>query len=95
MSPLAVLTGIIFGSAVTIVTGLAMVLVVFLTMSGEQPALAREYGSLLKSFFLFLALAFVAGYAFVGVLRQRRWWWLAQAATWLVVVALAAYYWPK
>ena len=45
----------------TIVTGLAMVIVVFLTMSSAQPALARESGSLLKSFFLFLGLPFVSG----------------------------------
>jgi len=95
MSPLAVLTGIILGSAVTIVIGLAMVLVVFLVMAGEQPALAREFGPLLKSFFLFLALAFAAGYAFVGTLRQKRWLWLAQAATWLVIAALAVHYWPR
>jgi len=95
MSPLAVLTGIILGSAVTIVIGLAMVLVVFLIMSGEQPALAREYFPLLKSFFLFLGLAFVSGYAFIGILRQKRWRWAAQAGTWLVIAVLAAYYWPK
>lgn len=95
MSPLAVLTGIILGSAVTIVIGLAMVLVVFMVMAGEQPSLGREYGSLLTSFFLFLGLAFVSGYAFVGTLRQTRWLWLAQAGTWLVIAALAAYYWPK
>jgi hypothetical protein len=95
MSPLAVLTGIILGSAVTIVIGLAMVLVVFLIMAGEQPALAREYGPLLKAFFLFLGLAFVSGYAFVGTLRQRRWLWLAQAGTWAVIALIAAGYWPK
>ena len=95
MSPLAVLTGIILGSAVTIVIGLAMVLVVFLVMAGEQPALAREFSPLLKSFFLFLGLAFVAGYAFVGTLRQRPWLWLAQGATWLMLAVLAAHYWPR
>jgi O-antigen/teichoic acid export membrane protein len=95
MSPLAVLTGIILGSAVTIVIGLGMVLVVFLIMGGEQPTLAREYFPLLKSFFLFLGLAFVSGYAFIGTLRQKRWLWLAQGGTWLVIAVLAAYYWPK
>jgi len=94
MSPLAVLTGIIFGSAVTIVIGLAMVVVVFLAMSGEQPGLARETGPLLRSFLLFLALAFVSGYAFVGLLRQRPWRWVAQGGTWITIAALAAYYWP-
>ena len=94
MSPLAVLTGIILGSAVTIVLGLAMVIVVFLAMSGEQPALAREYPALLKSFLLFLGLAFASGYAFVATLRHRRWLWAAQTLTWITIAALIAYYWP-
>jgi len=95
VSPLAVLMGIIMGSAVTISIGLAMVLVVFLLMGSEYPALAREYGALLTSFGLFLALAFVSSYAFVAVLRQGRWRWHAQFATWLTVAILSFHYWPK
>jgi len=95
MSPLAVLTGIIMGSAVTITIGLAMVLVVFLSMRGEYAGFASEYGSLIKSFSLFLALSFVSSYAFIGVLRETRWRWWAQAATWAVVLAMVAHYWPQ
>jgi hypothetical protein len=95
MSPLAVLTGIIMGSAVTISIGLAMVLAVFLMMGGEYPALTREYGPLLSSFGLFLCLAFSASYAFVGVLRHTRWRWYAQGGTWLLMAGLAWHFWPK
>lgn len=95
MSPLAVLTGIILGSAVTITLGLAMVIVVFVSLSGDQPGLAREYGHLLASFGLFLALALVSGYAFVGTLKRPRWLWTAQGATWLAIGAIAWYYWPR
>ena len=95
MSPLAMLTGIILGSAVTITIGLAMVIVVFLSVSGDYPSLAREYGHLVRSFLLFLGLAFVSGYAFMGTLRQQRWLWLAQGGTWLTIVALGLYYWPR
>jgi len=95
VSPLAVLMGIIMGSAVTISIGLAMVLVVFLLMGGEYPTLTREYGALLTSFLLFLSLAFVSSAAFVGVLRTASWRWYAQGATWLTVAALAVHYWPK
>jgi hypothetical protein len=95
MSPLAVLTAIIMGSAVTITIGLALVIVVFLALSGEHPRLAREYWSLLRSFALFLALSLVAGYAFVGTLRRSRWLWAAQAATWLAVAVIGWYYWPR
>jgi hypothetical protein len=95
VSPLAVLMGIIMGSAVTISIGLAMVLVVFLMMGREYPTLTREYGALLSSFLLFLVLAFVSSTAFLGVLRSTRWRWYAQAATWLVVGVLALHYWPR
>jgi len=95
VSPLAVLMGIIMGSAVTISIGLAMVLVVFLLMGRDYPTLEREYGALLSSFLLFLALSFVSSSAFVGVLRTTPWRWYAQGATWLTVGILAAHYWPK
>jgi hypothetical protein len=94
MSPLAVLTAIIMGSAVTITIGLALVIVVFLALSGDHPRLAREYWSLLRSFALFLALSLVAGYAFVGTLRRSRWLRATQAATWLTLAVIGWYYWP-
>jgi hypothetical protein len=95
MSPLAVLTGIIMGSAVTATIGLAMVIIVFLTLTGEHPRLAEEHGVLLRSFGLFFGLALISGYAFVGTLRQRRWRWYAQAGTWLGIATMAWFYWPR
>lgn len=94
MSPLAVLTGIIMGSAVTISLGLAMVLVVFMILSGEHPRLTAEYGTLLRSFGLFFLLALCAAYAFVGQLRRHAWRWYAQSATWIAIAGIAVYYWP-
>jgi hypothetical protein len=95
MTPLAVLIGIIMGSAVTIAIGLAMVVVVFLSLGAEQPDLTREYGHLMASFSLFFVLSMISSYAFVGVLRERPWRWRAQAGMWLVVAGLVAYYWPR
>jgi hypothetical protein len=95
MTPLAVLMGIIMGSAVTITIGLALVLCVFLLMSHDYPSLVREYGPLLQSFFLFLALAFVSSYGFMGVLRERPWRGWAIAGTALNVAWLAWHYWPR
>jgi hypothetical protein len=94
MSPLAVFTGIIMGSAFTIALGLAMVLVVFLVLSGEHPRLAAEYGSLLRSFGLFFLLALSAACAFLGQIRSRPWRWYAQVATWVTIAGIALYYWP-
>ena len=95
MSPLAILTGIIMGSAITMTVGLAMVLIVFVVLAGEHPRLGIEAYRLLASFGLFLTLALVSSAAFWGVLRKRRWMWVAQAATWLAVVAIARFYWPR
>jgi hypothetical protein len=94
MSPLAVLTGIIMGSAVTITIGLAMVLVVFLSLAGEYSSFAREYGPMLTSFGLFLGLSFVSSYAFIATLWERRWKWWAQGGTWLTILLIAVHYWP-
>ena len=95
MSPIAVLTGIIMGSAVTITIGLAMVIVVFLSLGSEEPGLAREYGRLLVSFGRFFALALVSAYAFAATLKTSGRQWPLQAATWLSVAAIGWYYWPK
>ena len=95
MSPLAVLTGIIMGSAITMTLGLAMVLMVFVVLAGEHPRLGVEANRLLASFGLFLALAVVSSAAFWGVIKRRRWMWAAQAATWVAIIAIARFYWPR
>ena len=95
MSPLAVLTGIVMGSAVTITLGLAMVLAVFLILAGDYPRPALELRRLVESLALFLVLATVSGSAFWAVLFRRQWLWYAQAGMWLAVLGLGLYYWPK
>jgi O-antigen/teichoic acid export membrane protein len=95
MSPLAVLTGIIMGSAITMTVGLAMVLIVFVVLTGEHPRLGIEAYRLLASFGLFLTLALLSSAAFWAVLNRRRWMWAAQAATWVALGAIAWFYWPK
>ena len=95
MSPLAVLTGIVLGSAFTITVGLAMVLAVFVILGGEYPRPVLEMRNLMHSFALFLLLASVAGSAFWAILHRKHWIWHAQAAMWLTVAGLGLYYWPK
>jgi hypothetical protein len=95
VSPLAVLTAIIMGSAITIAVGLAMVLVVFLVLSGEQPRLALELRHLFVTFLLFVVLAVVSSAAFWAVIKGRRWWWPAQFLTYLALALIAFYYWPR
>lgn len=94
MSPLAVLTGIVMGSAVTITLGLAMVLAVFLILASDYARPALELRHLARDMALFLTLALVSAGAFWSELNRRRWKWHAQAGMWLVVLALGLYYWP-
>ncbi len=95
MSPLAVLTGIVTGSAVTITLGLAMVLAVFLILGSDYPRPALEMRRLVENVGLFALLASVSGSAFWSVLFRRDWRWYAQAGMWLTVLLLVLYYWPK
>jgi len=95
VSPLAVLTAIVFGSAAAISFGLTATLVVFTVLRGEQPQLAQELGPLLRSCFWFIALAAISGTALYAVLKQRVWWGWAQGALWAGVLLVGAVFWPR
>lgn len=95
MSPLAVITAIVLGSAVTITLGLAMVLAVFLILGSEYARPVLELRRLLVTLGLFFVLAGVAATAFRGVMYTRPWRYGAQAAMWLTVLVLGYYYWPR
>lgn len=94
MGPLGFLTGVVLGSAAAISGVLAMVLIVFLVVSSDHPALLGEYAPLVRAIVLFAVLAAVAGTAFVGLQQKRRWRWLAQGAMWATLAAIAWSYWP-
>jgi hypothetical protein len=94
MSPLAVLTALMFGSAAAISFGLTATAIVFLILRAEQPELQRELPSLLRSCAWFWLLAAASGAALIGVLKQRRWRWAAQVGAWAVLALIAYVYWP-
>ena len=95
MGPLGFLTGVVLGSAASISAVLAMVLVMFLLVSSDHPALVQEYRPLVHAVILFGLLAVVAGLAFFGLQKRRRWRWLAQGAMWASLAAIAWSYWPS
>jgi hypothetical protein len=95
MGPLGFLTGVVLGSAVAIAGVLAMVLVVFLAVSSDHPALLEEYAPLLRGIVLFGILAAVGGTAFVGLQKNRAWRWAAQGLMWATLAAIAWSYWPS
>ncbi len=94
MRPLGFLTGVVLGSAASIALVLAIIVVIFALSIGRQPAVGREFPSLLTAAALFALLAATAGAAFVGLQRERPWRWFAQAAMWLALAAVGWYYWP-
>jgi hypothetical protein len=94
MRPLGFLTGIVLGSAASIALVLLMVVLTLALAATRQPAASHEYPGLLASAALFGILASLAGAAFVGLQRERRWRWIAQAAMWLWLAGITWYFWP-
>ena len=95
MSPLAVLTAIILGSAVAIGFGLCAVWFLAFWLKGESRQLASELTRLPLYCGLMIALSAVSATALVGLFKKRQWRWWAQAAMWSVVVALFAISWRR
>jgi hypothetical protein len=81
---MAVLIGIIMGSAVALTVSLTMSAVVFLLLPEYWARLASERLPLLKALLWSWSLAAVAGASFIGELRGRHW----RFATQLVLAAM-------
>jgi hypothetical protein len=94
MRPLAVLIGIVMGSAVSLAVGLALTWVVFQFLPESAGAWAAEERPLMQAVGLFTLLAAVASASFVGEVRGRPWRRLAQVGLVLVLGAAVWVYWP-
>ncbi|MBX5459997.1 MAG: hypothetical protein IRZ28_02805 [Steroidobacteraceae bacterium] len=95
MKPLAVLIGIVMGSAVSLAVGLLLTWVVFLFMPEHADRLAGEREPLLQAIALFTLLAVAAASSFYGEIRERRWRLPAHVAM-LLMLGLAVWvYWPR
>jgi hypothetical protein len=95
MRPLAVLIGIILGSAVSLAAGLAMTSVVLLFLPEHADAFAAEQRPLLQAITLFSLTAAAAGASFYAELRAHR-WRLAAHASMIAMLALTVWvYWPR
>ncbi|MEO7774504.1 MAG: hypothetical protein ABIT36_02100 [Steroidobacteraceae bacterium] len=95
MRPLALLLGIVAGSAVSMALGLGMTLMIFFLLPEFQLRLAGEWRPLTTAFGWALALTAAGGAAFYGELRTRRWRRLAQAALFLIAAVMMLRYWPR
>jgi hypothetical protein len=94
MRPMAVLLGIIMGSAVALTASLTMSAVVFLLLPEYWARLASERLPLIKGLLWAWSLTAVASASFIGELRGRQWRYGTQALLGAMLLALGWIYWP-
>jgi hypothetical protein len=94
VQPLTVLLGIVMGSSVALLAGLAMVLGVFLLMPEYSDRLSGEYGPLVRAVLWAVLLVVTSAAAFVGQLRGKSWRTFAQVGLAVSVALVAWTYWP-
>jgi hypothetical protein len=94
MHPLTVITGIVLGSCLSITLSLGAVLFIFLVLGDEHPRLGDEFGALINSLLIFIAMTAISGLSFYSMLIRHQWRRGAQFLMWLGVAATGAYYWP-
>ena len=95
MKPLAVLIGIVMGSAVSLAVGLGMTMIVILLIPEHADRLAAEKAPLLKAILLFTLLSAAAAASFYGEIRTRRWRFPAHLMMVGVLAAAFWMYWPR
>jgi hypothetical protein len=95
MKPLAVILGIITGSAVALAVSLGMTAVVFVLLPEYAARLASEQGPLLRGLAWSWGLVALSAASFIGELRTSRWRLPCQSVLFLLLAALAWHYWPR
>ena len=94
MRPMAVLVGIIMGSAIALTASLTMSAIVFLLLPEYWARLASERWPLIKGLLWAWSLTAVAAASFIGELRGRSWRFGTQAVLAAMLTALGWIYWP-
>src|SRR5450755_2401797 len=88
MRPMAVLIGIIMGSAVALSVSLSMSAIVFLLLPEYSVRLTPERWPLVKGLLWSWSLAALGGVSFVGELKHWRWRYASELALGAMLVAL-------
>jgi hypothetical protein len=94
MRPMAVLIGIIMGSAVAMSVSLSMSAIVFFLLPEYAVRLAPERLPLLKGLLWSWSLAIVGGASFVGELKHLRWRYATELVLGAMLIVLGFIYWP-
>jgi len=95
MHPLAMLLGIVMGSAVSITVALTLTFVVFMLLPEYSDRIGEEFPPLLGALGGAAFLSALAGAAFVGELRRKPWRRPVQATLFLLIAGVLWWYWPE
>lgn len=88
------IVGIILGSSTAIALGLVVVLLIYLLIGADEPAMQREIPALWRNSMIFIGFTAVSAMSFYAQIKQKQWASLALVALVLVLAALIVYYWP-
>ena len=94
MRPLAVLLGIVMGSAVSMAVGLILTGVVFLFLPDSAARFAPERLPLARGILVFSLISAASATSFYGELRVRRWRFLSHLAVIALLGVAVWLYWP-
>jgi hypothetical protein len=95
MRPLAILLGIVMGSAVAVAVALGMTAIVFLFLPEYHERIDPERVALYRGLAWSWSLAAVGAAGFVGEVRGRSWRRMPQLLLLTMVLVLAWIYWPR
>ena len=95
MQPLAMLLGIVLGSAVSVTIALILTLIVFLFLPEFAERIGEEFPPLIQTLVVTAMLAIVSAAAFVGELQARRWRRLAQGVLAVMLLLIGWWVWPE
>ena len=95
MRPLAVLIGIVMGSAVSLAVGLLLTWVTLLFLPEYALQLAQERAPLAQAISIFALISAAAGASFYGEVRLRRWRVAAHGVTLALLAGAVWVYWPR
>ncbi len=94
MRPVTMVVGIVLGSSAAIALGLAVVLLIYLLIGGDEPAMQREIPALWRNALIFVGFTALSALSFYAQIKEKRWASLALASVVLSLAALITYYWP-
>ena len=95
MQPLAMLLGIVLGSAVSITVALVLTLGVFLFLPESAERIGEEFPPLIQTLVVTAILAVVSAAAFVGELQARPWRRVAQGILATMLIIITYWVWPE